>query len=107
MSDSQKNSQTEIDLISDSFKDSNLKQFINNQFSLVGAVLEDARNEYSQNKQKYLMASFEKTLDTVADRIPTASLQSFMNMKTVGFTQINNNRIYVSHFQAWLQGADY
>ena len=107
ISDSQKNSQTEADLISDSFRDSNLKQFINNQFSLVGAVLEDARNEYYQNKQKYLMASFEKTLDTVADRIPTASLQSFMKMRTVGFTQVNNNRIYVSHFQAWLQGADY
>lgn len=107
ISDSQKSQQTESELISNSFKDSNLKQFIDNQFYLVGDVLEDARNEYYQNKQKYLMASFEKTLDTVADRIPTASLQSFMKMRTVGFTQVNNNRIYVSHFQAWLQGADY
>lgn len=107
ISDSQKSQQTESELISSSFKDPNLKQFINNQFYLVGDVLEDARNEYYQNKQKYLMASFEKTLDTVADRIPTASLQSFMKMRTVGFTQVNNNRIYVSHFQAWLQGADY
>lgn len=107
ISDSQKSQQTESELISNSFKDSNLKQFIDNQFYLVGDVLEDARNEYYQNKQKYLMASFEKTLDTVADRIPTASLQSFMKMRTIGFTQVNNNRIYVSHFQAWLQGADY
>lgn len=107
ISDSQRNSQTGLNLIPNSFKDPNLKQFINNQFYLVGDVLEDTRNEYYQNKQKYLMASFEKTLDTVADRIPTASLQSFMKMKTVGFTQINTNRIYVSHFQAWLQGADY
>lgn len=107
ISDSQKSQQTESELISNSFKDPNLKQFIDNQFYLVGDVLEDARNEYYQNKQKYLMASFEKTLDTVADRIPTASLQSFMKMRTVGFTQVNNNRIYVSHFQAWLQGADY
>lgn len=107
ISDSQKSQQTESELISNSFKDPNLKQFIDNQFYLVEDVLEDARNEYYQNKQKYLMASFEKTLDTVADRIPTASLQSFMKMRTVGFTQVNNNRIYVSHFQAWLQGADY
>lgn len=107
ISDSQKSQQTESELISNSFKDLNLKQFIDNQFYLVGDVLEDARNEYYQNKQKYLMASFEKTLDTVADRIPTASLQSFMKMRTIGFTQVNNNRIYVSHFQAWLQGADY
>lgn len=107
ISDSQKSQQTESELISNSFKDPNLKQFIDNQFYLVGDVLEDARNEYYQNKQKYLMASFEKTLDTVADRIPTASLQSFMKMRTVGFTQVKNNRIYVSHFQAWLQGADY
>lgn len=107
ISDSQKSQQTESELISNSFKDPNLKQFIDNQFYLVGDVLEDARNEYYQYKQKYLMASFEKTLDTVADRIPTASLQSFMKMRTVGFTQVNNNRIYVSHFQAWLQGADY
>lgn len=107
ISDSQKSQQTESELISNSFKDPNLKQFIDNQFYLVGDVLEDARNEYYQNKQKYLMASFEKTLDTVDDRIPTASLQSFMKMRTIGFTQVNNNRIYVSHFQAWLQGADY
>ena len=107
ISDSQKSQQTESELISNSFKDPNLKQFIDNQFYLVGDVLEDARNKYYQNKQKYLMASFEKTLDTVADRIPTASLQSFMKMRTIGFTQVNNNRIYVSHFQAWLQGADY
>lgn len=107
ISDSQKSQQTESELISNSFKDPNLKQFIDNQFSLVGVVLEDARNEYYQNKQKYLMASFEKTLDTLSDRIPTASLQSFMKMRTVGFTQVNTNRIYVSHFQAWLQGADY
>lgn len=107
ISDSQKSQQTESELIFNSFKDPNFKQFIDNQFYLVGEVLEDARNEYYQNKQKYLMASFEKTLDTVADRIPTASLQSFMKMRTIGFTQVNNNRIYVSHFQAWLQGADY
>lgn len=107
ISDSQKSQQTESELISDSFKDPNLKNFINDQFSSVEDELEKIRNEYYQNKQKYLMASFEKTLDTVADRIPTASLQSFMKMRTVGFTQVNNNRIYVSHFQAWLQGADY
>lgn len=107
ISDSQKSQQTESELISDSFKDPNLKNFIDDQFSSVGDKLEKVRNEYYQNKQKYLMASFEKTLDTVADRIPTASLQSFMKMRTIGFTQINNNRIYVSHFQAWLQGSDY
>lgn len=107
LSDSQKKIQKEADLISNSFKEANLKQFIDNQYSLVGDVLQDARNEYYQNKQKYLMTSFEKILDTLADRIPTASLQSFMKMKTVGFTQIDNNRIYVSHFQAWLQGSDY
>lgn len=107
ISDSQKSQQTESELISNSFKDPNLKQFIDDQFSSVGDELEKVRDEYYQNKQKYLMASFEKTLDTVADRIPTASLQSFMKMRTVGFTQVKNNRIYVSHFQAWLQGADY
>lgn len=107
ISDSQKSQQTESKLISSSFKDPNLKKFIDDQFISTGDELEKVRDEYYQNKQKYLMASFEKTLDTVADRIPTASLQSFMKMRTVGFTQVNNNRIYVSHFQAWLQGADY
>lgn len=107
ISDSQKSQQTESELISNSFKDPNLKKFIDDQFISTGDELEKVRDEYYQNKQKYLMASFEKTLDTVADRIPTASLQSFMKMRTVGFTQVKNNRIYVSHFQAWLQGADY
>lgn len=95
------------DIITNIFQDNNLKQFIENQYSLSGVLLDDTRQEYYSKQQQYLLSSFEKALDNMADRIPTASLQSFMKMKTVGFTQINTNRIYVSHFQAWLQGSDY
>jgi len=30
-----------------------------------------------------------------------------MSMKVVGFTESTENRAYVSHFQAYLQGSDY
>ncbi len=51
--------------------------------------------------------SFQESLNLIAARIPSQSLQSFMSMKVVGFTESEENRAYVSHFQAYLQGSDY
>lgn len=52
-------------------------------------------------------SSFLKSLTFTASRIPAQTLQSFMQMKLVGFTQSSKNIVYVSHWQTWLQGSDY
>jgi hypothetical protein len=54
-----------------------------------------------------LYASFIKSLNIVAARIPAQSMQSFMPMKVVGFDNPDVNTAYVSTAQIWLQGSDY
>lgn len=56
-------------------------------------------------RQKY--AAFEKQLYCVGARIPTQSMQSFMVMEIVGFTDSDVNEVYVPAAQTWLQGSDY
>lgn len=51
--------------------------------------------------------SFLSSQYFTAARIPAQTLQSFMQMKAVGFTQSSKNIVYVSHWQTWLQGSDY
>ena len=67
-------------------------------------------NEHSEKadtiaRQKY--AAFEKQLYCVGARIPTQSMQSYMAMEIVGFTDSDVNEVYVPAAQTWLQGSDY
>lgn len=91
--------------LSTAFTGYDVKSFINQQFTMEG--LQELRNNWYKQKQYQILSSFEKTLETMVTRIPTATKQSFMAMNIVGFTGGTDNRIYVSHFQAWLQGSDY
>lgn len=52
-------------------------------------------------------SSFLKSLDIVAARIPSQSLQSFMPMKVVAYDNPNRNAAYVSTLQILLQGSDF
>ena len=52
-------------------------------------------------------ASFKKSLEIIAARIPAQSMQSFMPMKIAGFDNSDRNTAYVSTAQIWLQGSDY
>ena len=63
--------------------------------------------EYYNQFAKEIYSSFLKSLYFTASRIPAQTLQSFMQSKTVGFTQSSKNIVYVSHWQTWLQGSDY
>lgn len=63
-------------------------------------------NYYSQFAEE-VYSSFLKSLYFTAARIPAQTLQSFMQMKAVAFTQSSKNICYVSHWQTWLQGSDY
>lgn len=65
----------------------------------------DLKTYYDMQKDS-LYTSFLKSLTFTASRIPAQTLQSFMQMKAVGFTGSSKNIAYVSHWQTWLQGSD-
>ncbi len=50
-------------------------------------------------------ASFLKSLEVIAGRIPAQSQQSFMPQKVVAFTNSDINSAYVSAFQLFIQGS--
>ena len=52
-------------------------------------------------------SSFMKSLEVVASRTPSQSMQSFMPMRVVAFDNPNLNTAHVSTMQIWLQGSDY
>jgi hypothetical protein len=54
-----------------------------------------------------MYAAFEKSLLCVGARIPTQSMQSFMGIEIVGFTESDVNEVYVPAIQTFLQGSDY
>lgn len=60
--------------------------------------------EISQEGLK-VHASFLKSLEVIAGRIPAQSQQSFMPQKVVAFTNSDINSAYVSAFQLFIQGS--
>lgn len=67
----------------------------------------EQRENYINNLAQKKWTSFQQSLEFIAARIPAQALQSFMPMKVVGFTDSEENKAYVSHFQTYLQGSDY
>lgn len=64
-------------------------------------------NAYRMAVAKKQYASFLRSQSFTASRIPAQTLQSFMQMRCVGFTGTATNQCFVSHWQTWLQGSDY
>lgn len=64
-------------------------------------------NKYRAAIAKKQYASFLRSQNFTASRIPAQTLQSFMQMHCVGFTGTATNQCFVSHWQTWLQGSDY
>lgn len=60
---------------------------------------------YNQQLAKERYVSYQKSKYFTVSRIPAQTLQSFMQMKAVGFTQIPSLQCFVSHWQTWLQGS--
>lgn len=56
-------------------------------------------------KKRY--SSWKQSLYFTAARIPAQTLQSFMQMRAIAYSGNSLNKVYVSHWQAWLQGSDY
>ena len=109
--------------------DNNLRDFIYKSYELLKGAVNipiDEKGEkfysnylinvsqYDRFKRAYLnklrvkiATSFAKAQYFTASRIPAQTLQSFMQMRCVGFTGTDTNQCFVSHWQTWLQGSDY
>lgn len=57
--------------------------------------------DYYNKMANEIYTSFQKSLTFTASRIPAQTLQSFMQMEAVAFTQSSKNIAYVSHWQTW------
>lgn len=65
------------------------------------------QKKYLDKLKNNIASSFEKAQFFTASRIPAQTLQSFMQMRCVGYTGTATNQCFVSHWQTWLQGSDY
>lgn len=71
------------------------------------ANLAELKKEFYRKEAHKKWVSFQDSLKFISSRIPAQTLQSFMTMKCVGWTENTKNMAYVSHFQIYLQGSDY
>lgn len=71
------------------------------------ANLTELKKEFYRREAHKKWVSFQDSLKFISSRIPAQTLQSFMTMKCVGWTENTKNMAYVSHFQIYLQGSDY
>lgn len=69
-------------------------------------VFKDYYNQYYDKLAPERYHSWEQSLFFTAARIPAQTLQSFMQMEAVAYSGNTENKVYVSHWQAWLQGSD-
>lgn len=97
----------------------NVESIVSNVFSdytsvpLIGIDITN-KNWFKDNKKiilnriaKSTYASWEKSHDVVASRIPAQSMQSFMPMKNIAYMPGGSNDVYVSIHQIFLQGSDF
>lgn len=70
-------------------------------------LMERCYNSYYDELAYARYSSWESSLYFTAARIPAQTLQSFMQMEAVAYSGNTENKVYVSHWQAWLQGSDY
>lgn len=91
----------------------NIIQELNNAIKQPGETISiedkliDSYNNYYEGLAQDRYSSWEQSLYFTAARIPAQTLQSFMQMEAIAYSGNSRNIVYVSHWQAWLQGSDY
>lgn len=73
----------------------------------IGEFLRERYEEFYDKLAVARYSSWEQSLYFTAARIPAQTLQSFMQMEAIAYSGNSRNIVYVSHWQAWLQGSDY
>lgn len=71
----------------------------------IGNELQANYEEFYNTLAQHRYSSWEQSLYFTAARIPAQTLQSFMQMRVVAYSGNTLNKVYVSHWQAWLQGS--
>ena len=84
--------------------DPNLKEYVNEITKTKG---NPNLTKLLQQYEREIKTSFEISKYIIASRIPAQTLQSFMPMEVVGYTQMQEAVAYVSSIQTFLQGSDY
>ena len=106
----------EIEEVNKETTEKGIKQKITKYLNknLFGDILDANKKKYKELEKAFLQAeahkkwvSFQDSLKFISSRIPAQTLQSFMSMELVGWTENSKNMAYVSHFQTYLQGSDY
>lgn len=69
--------------------------------------LEENKANIIEQLSTKMFASWQKSHEFISARIPSQSMQSFMEMKNVGYMKGKSNDAYVSVWQIWLQGSDF
>ena len=69
--------------------------------------MEALKREALGNIAQSAYASWLKSHDIIAARIPAQSMQSFMPMRVVEYSDDSKNDAFVSISQIWLQGSDF
>ena len=88
----------------------NINDFINSENFTTKLLTENESIKFEENVNyiaKQMWAAFETQLFCIGARIPTQSMQSFMGLEVVGFSDSDVNEVYVPAVQTWLQGSDY
>lgn len=80
---------------------------IYNNFIINKRKYNNILSKYQDNLRTSIKSSYLRAQYFTASRIPAQTLQSFMQMKCVGYTGTDTNQCFVSHWQTWLQGSDY
>jgi hypothetical protein len=78
-----------------------------NIISQLEGSFDDIKGEVVNQLAISMYTSWKKSNDVLVARIPSQAMQSFMSMKTIGYTEDPGNNVYVSHWQIWLQGSDF
>ena len=84
-------------------KDEELKELSHSATPYLKSLYTEFYDKLAQDRY----TSWEQSLYFTAARIPAQTLQSFMQMEAVAYSGNSRNIVYVSHWQAWLQGSDY
>lgn len=88
----------------------NINEFFESEDFNQEMLKESEQTKFTENVEylaKQLWAAFETQLLCIGARIPTQSMQSFMGLEVVGFSDSDVNEVYVPAAQTWLQGSDY
>lgn len=96
------------------FDNTNLSELVQTEVRKLLAAEKFDTNAYMKAIRSYagkqntaMYSSFLRQLEITASRIPAQTLQSFMQMRCVGYTQNKKNVCYVTPWQTYLQGSDY